>query len=308
MRYLVRRLLALPAVLLAAVTLVFVFIHAIPGDPIEVALGETARPADKEALRKHWGLDRPVAEQYVLYVRGLFRGDLGYSYSSRRPVSELVRKSLPKTLYLAAVAMVIALAIALPLGVLAALRANGPVDRLSTGLALLGVSIPNFWLGILLIQLFAVRLDWLPVSGFSGLTSVLLPAFTLGASLAGILTRMTRSSLLDTLGQDYVRVARAKGLGESSVVLRHALRNSLIPVVTLSGLQFGALLAGAVVTEKVFAWPGIGTLLIHSVEARDYPLLQGCILMIAATYVVVNLATDLLYGWIHPQVRLEEPT
>ncbi len=308
MRYLVRRLLALPAVLLAAVTLVFVFIHAIPGDPIEVALGETARPADKEALRKHWGLDRPVAEQYVLYVRGLFRGDLGYSYSSRRPVSELVRKSLPKTLYLAAVAMVIALAIALPLGVLAALRANGPVDRLSTGLALLGVSIPNFWLGILLIQLFAVRLDWLPVSGFSGLTSVLLPAFTLGASLAGILTRMTRSSLLDTLGQDYVRVARAKGLPESSVVLRHALRNSLIPVVTLSGLQFGALLAGAVVTEKVFAWPGIGTLLIHSGVARDYPLLQGCILMIAATYVVVNLATDLLYGWIHPQVRLEEPT
>ncbi len=304
MRYLVRRLLALPAVLLAAVTLVFVFIHAIPGDPIEVALGETARPADKEALRKHWGLDRPVAEQYVLYVRGLFRGDLGYSYSSRRPVSELVRKSLPKTLYLAAVAMVIALAIALPLGVLAALRANGPVDRLSTGLALLGVSIPNFWLGILLIQLFAVRLDWLPVSGFSGRASVLLPAFTLGASLAGILTRMTRSSLLDTLGQDYVRVARAKGLPESSVVLRHALRNSLIPVVTLSGLQFGALLAGAVVTEKVFAWPGIGTLLIHGVEARDYPLVQGCILMIATTYVLVNLATDLLYAWIHPQVRL----
>jgi peptide/nickel transport system permease protein len=295
---------ALPAVLLAAVTLVFLFIHLIPGDPVEVALGETARPADKEALREHWGLDRPLTVQYAAYVRGLVRGDLGYSYSSRRPVSELVRERFPRTLLLAAVAMVIALLISLPLGVVAALRANGPVDRVSTGLALLGVSTPNFWLGILLIQLFALRLDWLPVSGYTGPASVILPALTLGASLAGILTRMTRSSLLDTLGLDYIRVARAKGLGEPRVILQHALRNSLVPVVTLAGLQFGALLAGAVVTEKVFAWPGLGSLLIHGVEARDYPLVQGCILMIAATYVFVNLATDLLYAWIHPQIRL----
>jgi peptide/nickel transport system permease protein len=286
------------------VTVVFLFVHLIPGDPVDVALGETARAADKEALRAEWGLDRPLAEQYVAYLGGIARLDIGYSYSSREAVFDLVSRRLGPTLVLAVAAMAIALVLALPLGILAALRPNRSLDRTSTGVALLGVSMPNFWLGILLIQVFALRFDWLPVSGFDGATSLILPAVTLGASLAGILTRMTRSSLLDTLSHDYVRVARAKGLGEARVVVRHALRNALIPVVTLSGLQFGALLAGAVITEKVFAWPGIGTLLIQGVEARDYPLVQGCVLVIATTYVVVNLATDLLYGCIHPQVRL----
>lgn len=290
--------------LLGAVTVVFLFVHLIPGDPVDVALGETARAADKQALRAEWGLDRPLADQYVSYLGGIARLDLGYSYSSREAIFDLVSRRFGPTFVLALAAMVVALLLALPLGILAALRPNRALDRASTGAALLGVSMPNFWLGILLIQVFALRFDWLPVSGFDGPASLILPAFTLGASLAGILTRMTRSSLLDTLSHDYVRVARAKGLGEARVVVRHALRNALIPVVTLSGLQFGALLAGAVITEKVFAWPGIGTLLIQGVEARDYPLVQGCVLVIASTYVVVNLVTDLLYGWIHPQVRL----
>lgn len=304
MSYLATRLATLPLQLMGAVTLVFLFIHMIPGDPVDVALGETARAADREALRERWGLDRPLREQYGRYLSGLARRDLGQSHSFRRPVSSLVAERFPRTLLLAVCAMAVGLTIALPLGIVAALRPNRAIDRAASVVALLGVSMPNFWLGILLIQLFSLRLDWLPVSGFSGAASVPLPALTLGASLAGILTRMTRSSLLDTLSHDYVRVARAKGLGEARVVLRHALRNAMTPLITISGLQFGALLAGAVITEKVFAWPGIGTLLIDAVQARDYPLVQGCVLVVATTYVGVNLATDLLYGWTHPRVRL----
>ncbi len=308
MSYLLRRLLALPLVLWAAVSLVFFSIHLIPGDPVDVVLGETARPADREALRARWGLDRPVPEQYALYLTGLVRGQLGESFSFRRPVSELIAERYPATLLLAGSAMGVALLFAIPLGALAALRRNRPLDRVSMLAALFGVSVPNFWLGILLMLIFSLWLDWLPVSGFVGPASVVLPAVTLGASLAGILTRMTRSSLLDELGHDYVRTARAKGLGTRATLFKHALRNALIPVVTLAGLQFGALLAGAIITEKVFAWPGIGALLISGVQARDYPVVQGCIAVIVTSYVIVNLLTDLLYAGIHPRVRLGDPT
>ncbi|NRA04227.1 MAG: ABC transporter permease [Myxococcales bacterium] len=304
--YLLRRLIALPLVLWAAVSLVFFSIHLIPGDPVDMVLGETARPADREALRARWGLDRSVPEQYARYLTGLVRGQLGESYSFRRPVSDLVAERYPATLLLAGSAMAVALLLAIPLGALAALRRNRPIDRASMLVALLGVSVPNFWLGILLMLVFSLWLDWLPVSGFDGPASVVLPAVTLGASLAGILTRMTRSSLLDELGHDYVRTARAKGLGTRATLFKHALRNALIPVVTLVGLQFGALLAGAIITEKVFGWPGIGALLISGVQARDYPVVQGCIAVIVTSYVLVNLVTDLLYSAIHPRVRLGE--
>ncbi len=306
MSYLLRRLIALPLVLWAAVSLVFFSIHLIPGDPVDMVLGETARPADREALRARWGLDRSVPEQYARYLTGLVRGQLGESYSFRRPVSDLVAERYPATLLLAGSAMAVALLLAIPLGALAALRRNRPIDRASMLVALLGVSVPNFWLGILLMLVFSLWLDWLPVSGFDGPASVVLPAVTLGASLAGILTRMTRSSLLDELGHDYVRTARAKGLGTRATLFKHALRNALIPVVTLVGLQFGALLAGAIITEKVFGWPGIGALLISGVQARDYPVVQGCIAVIVTSYVLVNLVTDLLYSAIHPRVRLGE--
>lgn len=306
MSYLLRRLIALPLVLWAAVSLVFFSIHLIPGDPVDMVLGETARPADREALRARWGLDRSVPEQYARYLTGLVRGQLGESYSFRRPVSDLIAERYPATLLLAGSAMAVALLLAIPLGALAALRRNRPIDRASMLVALLGVSVPNFWLGILLMLVFSLWLDWLPVSGFDGPASVVLPAVTLGASLAGILTRMTRSSLLDELGHDYVRTARAKGLGTRATLFKHALRNALIPVVTLVGLQFGALLAGAIITEKVFGWPGIGALLISGVQARDYPVVQGCIAVIVTSYVLVNLVTDLLYSAIHPRVRLGE--
>lgn len=304
MSYLLRRLIALPFVLWAAVSLVFFSIHLIPGDPVDVVLGETARPADREALRERWGLHRPVPEQYARYLSGLVQGDLGESYSYRRPVSKLIVERYPATLLLAASAMAVALALAIPLGAIAALRRNRPIDRVSMLAALFGVSVPNFWLGILLMLVFSLWLDWFPVSGFTGPASIVLPAVTLGASLAGILTRMTRSSLLDELGHDYIRTARAKGVGTRATLFKHALRNALIPVVTLAGLQFGALLAGAIITEKVFAWPGIGALLISGVQARDYPVVQGCIAVIVTSYVIVNLATDLLYAAIHPRVRL----
>ena len=304
-RYLLRRVLLLIPVVLGVATAVFFIIHLIPGDPVEIMLGEQARAADLERLRKTLGLDRPVLEQYVRFLGGLAKGDLGRSLHHRRGVAGLVLERLPATLELGAAAMAAALAIALPLGILAAARARSWVDHGSMVSSLLGVSIPNFWLGPMLIAVFSLRFNWLLPSGRGGIEHLILPALTLGTGLAAILTRMTRASLLEALPRDFVRTARAKGLAEWAVLVRHGLRNALLPVVTAAGLQTGAVLSGSVITESIFAWPGIGRLTIEAIAARDYPLVQGCVLAIALTYVALNLITDVVYTLCDPRVRYD---
>jgi peptide/nickel transport system permease protein len=291
--------------LLGVVSLVFFLIHLIPGDPVEYILGDSARPADREALRAELGLDRPLPVQYADYLSGLIRFDLGNSLHSKQPVSALLLERLPATLKLSLFAFLLAILIALPLGVLAATRSGTFWDSGAMTLSLLGVSIPNFWLGPMLILLFSLWLGLTPVSGMEQPGSVILPAITLGVSLAAILARMVRSSLLEVLGEDYIRTARAKGVSEQRIVWRHALGNALLPVITLLGLQFGALLAGSVITEKVFSWPGIGLLLIDAIQQRDYPVVQGTVLLIAVSYLIVNRLTDLTYRVVDPRVRLE---
>jgi peptide/nickel transport system permease protein len=238
-------------------------------------------------------------------MAGVATGDLGSSYFYRRPVAQVIVERVPATVELAVAAFLVAGLIAIPLGIIAALREGTAVDNGAVLFSLVGVSLPNFWLGPLLILLFSIKLGWFPVSGKAGLASLVLPAITLGAALAAILSRMTRASLLERLGEDYLMVARAKGLPEWKVILKHALRNALIPIITVMGLQIGALLSGAIITENVFSWPGLGTLLINAIEARDYPLVQGCILFISLSYVLVNLLTDLFYGWADPRIRLK---
>jgi peptide/nickel transport system permease protein len=292
----------LPTALLAA-TLVFALIHLIPGDPVEMMLGEGAQRTDVEALRRDLGLDRPLLVQYGAFLGGLVRGDLGRSLHTGEPVLRVIAERFPATLELAVASLLVALLVALPLGVLAALHRDGLVDHAARLLALLGVSIPSIWLGPMLILLLAIAWDLLPVSGRSGAASLVLPAITLGAGLAGLLTRMVRTALGDELVRPYLRAARARGLAGAAVVARHALKNALVPVVTVIGLQFGALLTGAILTETIFSWPGVGRLLVESIRLRDYPLLQGAVLLIALTYLVVNLATDLVYAALDPRIR-----
>ena len=303
--YLVRRLLLALPVVLGVATLVFLLIHLIPGDPVEIMLGESALPADRDALREALGLDRPILEQYGSFLWGLCRGDLGVSLQQRRPVTALIREHYPATLELTLAAMLISLLIALPAGILSGIRQYSVWDHSTMFLALLGVSMPNFWLGPLLIWVFSIQLGWFPVSGRGGLAHLLLPAFTLGASMAAIVARMTRSSVLEVLREDYVMTARAKGLPEARIILKHVLRNAMLPVLTVVGLQFGALLAGSIITETIFSWPGLGTLMVKAIQTRDYPVVQGCVLVIALSYVLVNLLTDLLYGVIDPRIRYE---
>lgn len=305
-KYLARRLLLLIPVVFGVATAVFMIIHLIPGDPVEIMLGEQASPADRESLRKTLGLDRPIAEQYFRYLSGLMTGRLGDSLHHRRGVTALVLERLPATLELGATAMTVAIFIALPLGILSAARARSWVDHGSMASALLGVSIPNFWLGPLLISLFSLEFNWLPPSGRGGWSHLILPALTLGTGLAAILTRMTRASVLEVLPREYIRTAQAKGLSERIVLIRHALGNALLPIVTVAGLQTGAVLSGSVITESIFAWPGIGRLTIEAIASRDYPLVQGCVLTIALTYVGLNLITDLIYKGCDPRIRLEE--
>lgn len=298
-----RRLLLLAPVLFGVVTLVFFLIHLIPGDPVDIMLGDHALPGDQEALRQALGLDRPVGEQYVRYLGGLLRGDLGRSVHSKRPVLDLILERFPASAELMVGAMAVALMVALPLGILAALRPGTWVDGLAMGISMGGVSIPNFWLGPLLILLFSVELGWLPISGRGGPLHLLLPAITLGTAAAAMLSRMVRTSLLEALHEDYVRTARAKGLSETRVVLRHALPNAAIPVITVVALEVGTLLSGAVITESIFDWPGLGTLLLDAITNRDYPVVQGCVLVIALIYVMANLVADLAYAWADPRVR-----
>ena len=306
-RYLVRRLLLTIPVLLGVATLVFSLIHFIPGDPAQAMLGEGAAPEDVAQLRARLGLDRPLLAQYGSFLQGLAHGDLGVSLRNDQPVLQQIVERMPATAELAFASMAVAVLIALPLGIIAAVWRGTAVDYGAMTLSLVGMSIPNFWLGPLLAIVFAVELGWLPVGGRGTLAHLVLPAVTLGAALAAILARMTRASLLEELREPYVLAARAKGVSRTRAILHHAFRNSLIPIVTILGLQFGVVLTGAVITETIFAWPGIGRLLIQSISFRDYPTVQGCVLLIAVTYVGVNLITDLTYGFLDPRIRVDRP-
>ena len=303
LRVLVPRLASAALAVLGVSTLVFLLIHLVPGDPVEAMLGEGASPADRGALREALGLDRPLGTQYLDFLAGLTRLDLGDSLQAQRPVADLIGERLGPTLELAAASLLLALIIAIPLGVIAAQHRGKALDSAVMGFSLLGAAIPNFWLGPMLILGFSLWLGWTPVSGRDGWSSLVLPAITLGTGLAAVLARMVRASVLEVLGEDYVRTARAKGLGPGAVLWRHALRNAWLPILTLIGLQLGTLLAGAVITETVFAWPGIGSLLIEAIGQRDYPVVQGTVLVISVLYVAVNTLTDLAYGWIDPRVR-----
>lgn len=302
--YLLKRLAGALGIVLGVALLTALLIHLVPGDPVELMLGESATAGDRAALRARLGLDRPLHQQLLGQLGRLARLDLGDSLYSRRPVSVVIAERLPATVELAVAALAVAAAVALPLGILAARHRGGLADSAAMGVALLGLSIPSFWLGPLLILLFSVVLGWTPVSGREGLASLVLPALTLGTGMAAVLARMLRSSLLETLSEDYVRTARAKGLSPAAVLRRHALRNAALPVVTVFGMQAGALFAGAVITETVFAWPGVGSLLVEAIQRRDFPVVQGCVLLISTTYVLVNAGTDLAYAWLDPRVRV----
>jgi ABC-type dipeptide/oligopeptide/nickel transport system permease component len=292
-------------VILGVATLVFALIHLVPGDPAQAMLGETAPQADVLKLRHSLGLDQPLLTQYRTYLTGLLHGDLGTSFRYNAPVTAQIRDKFPNTATLAVAAMLFAILFAIPLGILAAVFRGTAVDHAAMTIALAGISMPNFWLGPLLAILFAVRLGWLPVSGTGGLSHLVLPAVTLGAALSAILARMTRASVLEELRELYVLAARARGVSAIRAVVRHAFRNSLIPIVTIIGLQFGAVLTGTIITETIFAWPGIGRLLIQAISFRDYPLVQGCILFISITFVAMNLLTDLTYGLLDPRIRYD---
>ena len=298
-----RKLLMTLPVLWVVVTIVFLLIHLVPGDPVVQMLGEGASAADVSALRHSYGLDAPLPVQYGRYLGGVVRGDLGTSLRLRESVARLVLERYPVTVALAVSALLLGLLVAVPAGVWSATRRGGWQDRVVGVVSLGGLSFPNFALGPILILVFSIGLGWLPVSGLGSPLGLVLPALTLGSGLAAILTRMVRTAMLEELGQDYIRTARAKGLSERQVVYGHALRNALVPVITVVGLQFGSLLAGAIVTETIFSLPGIGRLTLSAISNRDYALVQGCILAIGLTYVGVNLLTDALYVWANPRMR-----
>ena len=301
-RYFRTRLVLFLPTLFGALTLVFFLIHLVPGDPVEVMLGETASNTDKEILRHELGLDQPLGTQYIRFLTGLIFGDLGRSLYEQESVASLILARFPATLELTLAAIILALTVAFPLGIVAAIKNRSWIDRFSLLFSLLGLSMPNFWLGPLLIIVFSIEWGWLPVSGRGTLAHLLLPSATLGMAMAAILTRMIRSALLEVLHEDYIQTARAKGLSEKKVWLKHALRNSLLSVVTIVGLQFGALLAGSIITETIFTWPGLGRLTIQAIQTRDYPLVQGCILVIAISYLLVNLITDIVYRFLDPRI------
>lgn len=298
----IRVLYTLP-VLWLVVSAVFLLIHLVPGDPIVQMLGEGAPASDIAATRHAYGLDISLGRQYLRYWKGVVQGDLGPSIRYGEGVSQLIAQRYPFTLQLTLASLLVAVLISIPAGVRSAQRRGRWDDKLLSVVSLFGLSFPNFALGPILILFFAIKLGWLPVSGTGTVAHLVLPAITMGSALAAILTRMVRTSMLEELGQDYIRTARAKGLSERAVVYRHALRNAMLPVLTVMGLQFGALLAGAIVTETIFSWPGIGRLTIQAIGNRDYYLVQGCILAIGLTYVLVNFLTDLLYAVANPRIR-----
>jgi peptide/nickel transport system permease protein len=314
-RYLARRLLLLVPVLAGVSIVIFMVLHLSPGDPVEIMLGSQATQEDRARLRGDLGLDQPLHVQYVRWLGHVVRGDLGRSIWMKRPVLAEVLGRFKATLILTCTALVLSTVVGIALGVSSASRPHSVLDRTSTVASLFGASMPSFWLGIVLMVVFALRLGWLPASGmyapYGGgdlrdlLAHLVLPAVTLAAASVTIVARLTRAAMLETLGQDYIRTARAKGVVERRVVLRHGLKNAMIPIVTVIGVQAGYLLGGAVLTETVFAWPGVGTLMVQGILARDFPLVQGCVLVVALSFVLVNLAVDLLYAWLDPRIRYE---
>ncbi|MGA1165721.1 MAG: nickel ABC transporter permease [bacterium] len=302
--FLLRRLLLLIPVLWGVATLVFLLLHFIPGDPVDLMLGDSALRTDRETLRAQLGLNHPMIVQYLRYFGDLLQGDWGTSLFSKKPVFEEIMERVPATMELMFGAMVVTILVAMPLGLIAAVNKGTWIDQGAMIFSLLGVSIPNFWLGPMLILLFSIHFDLLPVNERGGLEHLILPALTLGTSLASILARITRSSVVETLQAEYIRTARSKGISELRILFRHALRNALIPIVTVIGLQVGVLLSGAIITEAIFDWPGLGNLLISAINSRNYPLVQGCVLFIAGSYVMVNLVIDLLYAYLDPRIRL----
>lgn len=304
-QYFKRRLLTLIPVVFGVVTAVFFMIHLIPGDPVAQMLGENARPEDIASLRSQLGLDRPVLAQYYHFWVDLLRGNLGESIYHRSPVIELILERLPNTALLAAAALLVSIVIAFPLGILSALNQRKWIDYFSLGFSILGISMPVFWLGPLLIIVFAVQLHWLPVVGAGTWKHIILPSITLGLGLAAITTRMIRSSMIEVMSQDYIRTAFAKGLDKTRVIWSQALKNVMIPVITIMGLQLGALFGGTIITEVVFSYPGVGRLLILGILRRDYPLVQGTILIIALSYIIVNWITDIVYSRVDPRIRLK---
>jgi ABC-type dipeptide/oligopeptide/nickel transport system permease component len=304
LRRLLRHLVLVIPTLLGVVTLVFAFLHLVPGDPVEIMLGESAAPADIAALRHDLGLDRPLPAQYARFLVRVAHGDLGQSIAFRAPVAAVIGDRYPATLELAGTAFLLALAFAIPLGVLAAARAGSLLDRLTRITSLAGACLPSFWLGPLLILGFSIGLGWLPVSGRGGLLHLVLPAVTLALGMIGVLVRLVRTSMLEALTEDYVRTARAKGTPDWRVVTVHALRNALMPVATVAGLQAGALLAGAILTETIFAWPGLGRLTVQALLNRDFPVVLAAVFVTSVTYTLINLLVDLTYGWVDPRVRV----
>ncbi len=303
--YLARRLLLTIPVLFGIATLVFALVHLVPGDPALQMLGEGASGEDVAALRTRLGLDQPLFVQYGQFLKGVSHGDLGTSFRLNTTVTRAIAETVPRTMQLALASMLVASVFAIPLGMIAAIFKGRWPDQTAMTFAVLGLSLPAFWVGPMLAWGFAVGLGWLPVSGYGRWSHLVLPSLTLGLSLAAILARMTRTTLLDELRELYVLAARARGASRVRAIVRHAFRNSLIPIITIVGLQFGAVLTGSIITETIFAWPGVGRLLITAINTRDYPLVQGCILWIAVIYVGVNLVTDLMYGWLDPRIRFE---
>ena len=302
--FLLRRLLLLIPVLWGVATLVFLLLHFIPGDPVDLMLGDSALGTDRETLRDQLGLNDPLIVQYLRYFGDLLQGDWGTSLFSKKPVFEEIMERVPATMELMFGAMVVTILVAMPLGLIAAVNKGTWIDQGAMIFSLLGVSLPNFWLGPMLILLLSIHFDLLPVNERGGLEHLILPALTLGTSLASILARITRSSVVETLQAEYIRTARSKGISELRILFRHALRNALIPIVTVIGLQVGVLLSGAIITDAIFDWPGLGNLLISAINSRNYPLVQGCVLFIAGSYVMVNLVIDLLYAYLDPRIRL----
>jgi peptide/nickel transport system permease protein len=301
-RYLLYRAALLLPTIFGVLTLVFLLIHLIPGDPVDIMLGETASAADRQELRQVLGLNQPLLVQYRSFIINLLRGDLGQSLYERRSVTSIVRARYPATLELALCAMIAALVISFPLAVCTAVRRGSWTDRTTLTVSLLGLSMPNFWLGPFAMIIFSIQLGWLPVSGRGGPDHLVLPALTLGLGMAAILIRILRTSLLRVMSEDYVQTARAKGLSERSVWLKHTLRNALLSLVTIVSLQFGGLLAGSLITETIFSWPGLGRMTVQAIEMRDYPLVQGCVLVISLSYVFLNFVTDIIYKWVDPRI------
>ncbi len=302
--FLLRRLLQLLPVLFGVSTLVFLLLHLVPGDPVDIMLGESSSTADRAELRHSMHLDESIPKQYGLFLGGIIQGDLGKSFLSKRPVAELIRERLLPTFSLAFAAILWALLLAIPLGVLSASFRDSLFDKGVLFYSILGISLPSFWFGPLLVLLFSIKLGWFPVSELQEPSSYVLPSLTLGLSLSAVLTRMTRASMLEVLRQNYITTARSRGLSWAVVHFRHALKNALIPVITIIGLQLGSLLAGTVITETIFDWPGIGELVYRAIQSRDYPLVQGCVLVIALTYVCTNILADIAYTLANPRLEL----